>query len=146
MSNYSHKAVSVISLAHHLPAVTQPVSPKVKSQPWLDVTVSLWPFHTRCLGRAPAFMFLTAGAGTWFSRVHPSDLLLDVLCGFSFSVKSICVAPLFGPWGEKQQSLPSSCAWFAQPGSQVCRYLISNVVPKSLCASGLCSLLTQGVF
>lgn len=93
--------------------------------------------HCRC--RNMVFQGLptwpSSGCALWLL------ILFEVrLCGSSFR------QDVSGPWGEKQQSLHSSCAWFAQSGSQVCRYLISNVVPKSLCASGLCCLLTQGVF
>lgn len=148
-SNYSHEAVSVTSLGHHLPAVTQPASPKVKSQPRLDVTAPLSlphqvPRETSCLytshSRCRSMVF--QGLPT-----QPSS-------GSSVAVKSRWVAPLFGRRLLDPGARSSSPGPAPVPGlhrlearsAGVRRYFISNEVPKSLSVSGLCSLLTQGVF
>lgn len=110
-SNYSHEAVSVTSLGHHLPAVTQPASPRVKSQPRLDVTAPLTlphqvPRESSCLSTSHSRCRSTVfqGLPTWPSSGCALRLLVHCevqLCGSSFWQE------ISGPWGEKQQPLPS---------------------------------------
>lgn len=117
-SDYSHEAVSVTLLGHHLPAMTQPVSPKVRSQPQLFVVALLalprqvlckssCPYNTHSKLRSVVFQCLP----TWLCPVD------------SFTVKFICVASLSG----RRCLVPgmrssSSHVWLAVPGSQVCRH------------------------
>ena len=152
-SNYSHEAVSVTSLGHHLPTVTQPVSPKVKSQPQLDMTAPLtlpyWvPQECSCLYTSHSMCRSMVFQGL------PTGLPPAVPCGSSFAVRFSCVAPGFGrrflaPGVRSSSPSPASVPGLHHLEARsagVCRYFISNEVPKNLCASGLCSLLTQGVF
>lgn len=112
-TDYSHKAVSVISLGHCLPAVTQPVSPKVRSLPQLFV-VSLLALLCQVLCKSSCLY----NSHSKFRSVYPPGRALWLLiycevhlCGFTFWWE------IPGPWGEKQQLLCLACpAW--KPGLQ----------------------------
>lgn len=110
------------------------------------------PFPTRCLGRAPAYIHLAPSAGAWFSRVYPPGFPPAVPCGSSFFVKSNSRS-LFGRTflaPEVRSTSPSPALMPGLPclesrSAGAHRYFIPNEVLKSLCASGLCPLMTQGV-
>lgn len=104
---------------HHLPAVTQPVSPKVRSQPQLFVVALLaLPCQVLCKSsclytshskfRSMVFQCLP----TWLCPVAP-HLLWSSSAWLHFFGRR-CLVPGVGS--------SSSYVWLALPGSQACRH------------------------